>query len=210
MIDDPVQSMDPAKVHGLAKVLHDLGGTRQVVVFTHDTRLQRAFHNQELPVTVLEVERADRSAVTVRAETDPVAQAAADARALAKTRDLPAEAMAHVLPGICRTVLESAFVEASWVRLHRAGNPEHLAEEAVAGAITLMEIAALGLFGDAERTGDVYRELRRRCGPRAVDLLKQCQEGAHPTGTNLPDPRRFVEEIAAIAQNVRKPEEPQP
>lgn len=210
VIDDPVQSMDPAKVHGLAKVLHDLGGTRQVVVFTHDTRLQRAFHNQELPVTVLEVERADRSAVTVRAETDPVAQAAADARALAKTRDLPAEAMAHVLPGICRTVLESAFVEASWVRLHRAGNPEHLAEEAVAGAITLMEIAALGLFGDAERTGDVYRELRRRCGPRAVDLLKQCQEGAHPTGTNLPDPRRFVEEIAAIAQNVRKPEEPQP
>lgn len=51
VIDDPVPSMDPAKVHGLARVLHELGEHRQVVVFTHDTRLQRAFADQELPVT---------------------------------------------------------------------------------------------------------------------------------------------------------------
>ncbi|MFF7521052.1 AAA family ATPase [Streptomyces pseudovenezuelae] len=208
VIDDPVQSMDPAKVHGLAKVLHDLGETRQVVVFTHDTRLQRAFTNQELPVTVLEVERAGRSVVTVNRVTDPVRQALADARALIRTRNLPPVAMTHVLPSLCRAVLERAFSEAAWLRLHRAGMAEHEAEKTVAGAITLMGIAALGLFGDPTRTaGDVYRELRRRCGPRAVDLVRQCQEGAHPSGTSMPDPHRFVDDIKAVALTVRKPEE---
>ncbi|MFD3754505.1 AAA family ATPase [Streptomyces cyaneofuscatus] len=208
VIDDPVQSMDPAKVHGLAKVLHDLGETRQVVVFTHDTRLQRAFTNQELPVTVLEVERAGRSVVTVNRVTDPVGQALADARALIRTRNLPPVAMTHVLPSLCRAVLERAFSEAAWLRLHRAGVAEHEAEKTVAGAVTLMDIAALGLFGDPSKTaGDVYGELRRRCGPRAVDLVRQCQEGAHPAGTLMPDPQRFVDDIKAVALTVRKPEE---
>ncbi|MFI6287346.1 AAA family ATPase [Streptomyces sp. NPDC051018] len=207
VIDDPVQSMDPAKVHGLAKVLHDLGETRQVVVFTHDTRLQRAFTNQELPVTVLEVEREARSAVTVRRVTDPVGQALDDARALARTPNLPPAATTHVLAGLCRTVLERAFSEAAWLRLHRAGLTEHEAEKSVTAAVKLMDIAALGLFGDQSRTGDVYRELRRRCGPGAVDLIRRCQEGAHPSGTSIPDSRRFVDDIEAVARTVRKPEE---
>ncbi|WP_112466052.1 AAA family ATPase [Streptomyces triticisoli] len=210
VIDDPVQSMDPAKVHGLAKVLHDLGETRQIVVFTHDTRLQRAFTNQELPVTVLEVEREGSSAVTVRRVTDPVSQALADARALARTPNLPPVAMTHVLPGLCRTVLERAFSEAAWLRLHRAGLTEHEAEKTITVAVRLMDIAALGLFGDPSRTGDVYRELRRRCGPGAVDLIRRCQEGVHPSGTPMPDPLRFVGDIAAVAQTVRKPEETTP
>ncbi|WP_338672564.1 AAA family ATPase [Streptomyces sp. SCSIO 30461] len=207
IIDDPVQSMDPAKVHGLANVLHDLGETRQVVVFTHDTRLQRAFTNQELPVTVLEVEREARSAVTVRRVTDPVGQALDDARALARTPNLPPVAMTHVLPGLCRTVLERAFSEAAWLCLHRAGLTEHEAEKTVTAAVKLMDIAALGLFGDPSRTADVYRELRRRCGPGAVDLIRQCQEGAHPSGTSMLDPLRFVGDVATVAQTVRKPEE---
>ncbi|WP_432185784.1 AAA family ATPase [Streptomyces sp. Tue6028] len=210
VIDDPVQSMDPAKVHGLAKVLHDLGETRQVVVFTHDTRLQRAFKNQELAVTVLEVEREGRSMVTVRRVTDPVGQALDDARALVRTRNLEPVAMTHVLPGMCRTVLECSFTEAAGLRLHRAGLAEHEAEKAIVAAVTLMDIAALGLFGDASRTGEVYRELRRRCGPGAVDLVRRCQAGTHPSGTPMPDPRRFVNDIEAIAQTVRKPEEPTP
>ncbi|MBP8532154.1 AAA family ATPase [Streptomyces sp. MK37H] len=208
VIDDPVQSMDPAKVHGLAKVLHDLGETRQVVVFTHDTRLQRAFTNQDFPVTVLEVEREGRSAVIVRRVTDPVGQALADARALVRTPNLSPVAMTHVLPSLCRTVLERAFSEAAWLRLHRAGLAEHEAEKTVAGAVTLMDIAALGLFGDpSKRAGAVYREVRRRCGPGVVDLIRQCQEGAHPSGTSMPDPHRFVDDIKAVALTVRKPEE---
>ncbi|WP_414504789.1 AAA family ATPase [Streptomyces sp. NEAU-L66] len=206
VIDDPVQSMDPAKVHGLAKVLHELGESRQVVIFTHDTRLQRAFTNQELPVTVLEVEREARSAVTVRRATDPVDQALADARALARRPNLEPVAVTHVLPGLCRTVLERAFSEAAWLRLHRAGLTEHQAEKTVAAAVTLRDIAALGLFGDLSRTGDVYRELRKRCGPAAVNLVRRCQEGAHPSGTSMPDPLQFVREVKVVAQIVRKPE----
>ncbi|MFD5753330.1 AAA family ATPase [Streptomyces sp. NPDC127033] len=208
VIDDPVQSMDPAKVHGLAKVLHDLGETRQIVVFTHDTRLQRAFTGQELPVTVMEVERGRRSVVRARPVSDPIGQALADARALARTPDLPPVATTHVLPSLCRTVLERAFSEAAWLRLHRAGTAEHDAEKAVAGAVTLMDIAALGLFGDPSKGArDVYRELRRRCGPGAVDLVRQCQEGAHPSGTSMPDPHRFVTGVEDIALTVRRPEE---
>ena len=39
VIDDPVQSMDPARVDGLAHVLARTAKTRQVLVFTHDDRL---------------------------------------------------------------------------------------------------------------------------------------------------------------------------
>lgn len=206
VIDDPVQSMDPAKVNGLARVLHELGEHRQVVVFTHDTRLQRAFTSQELPVTVFEVERGESSKVKVKSVTDPVRQALDDARALASTTDLPAAARTHVLPSLCRIALENAFIEAAWIRHHRSGGPEHALQAAVTDADKLMKVAALALFSDAERTGDVYQKLRTLCGPRAVDLLKQCQNGAHATGTPITDPHRFVNDIEAIAQKVRKPE----
>lgn len=44
MIDDPIQSMDPARVDGLARVLEEVGRQRQLVVFTHDDRLpERSF-----------------------------------------------------------------------------------------------------------------------------------------------------------------------
>ncbi|WP_431961927.1 AAA family ATPase [Actinacidiphila sp. bgisy160] len=206
VIDDPVQSMDPAKVGGLAQVLHELGEHRQVVVFTHDTRLQRAFTSQELPVTVFEVERGESSKVRVRAVTDPVRQALDDARALASTTDLPAAARTHVLPSLCRIALENAFIEAAWIQHHRSGGPEHTLQAAVTDADKLMKVAALALFGDVGRTGDVYQRLRVLCGPHAVSFIKRCQNGAHAVGTAIGDPHRFVDEIEAIAQKVRKPE----
>jgi DNA repair exonuclease SbcCD ATPase subunit len=205
VIDDPVQSMDPAKVNGLAQVLHELGEHRQVVVFTHDTRLQRAFTSQDLPVTVFEVERAKSSKVKVKPVTDPVRQALDDARALASTSDLPSAARNHVLPSLCRIALENAFLEAAWIRHHRSGAPEDELQAAVGSADKLMKVAALALFGDAGRTGDVYRELRTLCGPRAVDLLKECQNGSHAMGAQITDPHRFVDDIEIMAQKVRKP-----
>ena len=42
VIDDPVQSMDPARVDGLARALEETARTRQVIVFTHDERLPEA------------------------------------------------------------------------------------------------------------------------------------------------------------------------
>ncbi|WP_411091910.1 AAA family ATPase [Streptomyces sp. 049-1] len=204
VIDDPVQSMDPAKVNGLAQVLHELGEHRQVVVFTHDTRLQRAFTSQGLPVTVFEVERATSSKVKVKPVTDPVRQALDDARALASTSDLPSAARTHVLPSLCRIALENAFLEAAWIRHHRSGAPGDELQAAVGSADKLMRVAALALFGDAGRTGDVYRELRTLCGPCAVDLLKECQNGAHAMGARIADPHRFVDDIETMTQKVRK------
>ncbi|WP_431951201.1 AAA family ATPase [Actinacidiphila sp. bgisy167] len=207
VIDDPVQSMDPAKVHGLAQVLHDLGEHRQVVVFTHDTRLQRAFASQELPVTVFEVERDKHSKVKVKPVTDPVKQALKDARALASTKDLPVTAQSHVLPSLCRIALENAFVEAAWIRHYRSGGSEQELQAAITDSDRLLKVAAVALLGHATETeDDVFRALAVLCGPRAEGFLKQCQRGAHPAGARITDPHRFVDEIEAIVAKVRKPE----
>ncbi|MFF8999280.1 AAA family ATPase [Streptomyces achromogenes] len=207
VIDDPVQSMDPAKVNGLAQVLHELGQHRQVIVFTHDTRLQRAFSSQELPVTVFEVERGEASRVRVRPVTDPVRQALDDARALAGTPDLPAAARTHVLPSLCRIALENAFLEAAWIRHHRGGGQGELLQAIVTDADRFAKLAALALFGDVARAADVYPKLRAMHGRHATDLVRQCQNGAHPAGAQITDPHRFVDEITSIAEKVRKPEE---
>jgi hypothetical protein len=71
-IDDPVQSMDPARVEGLARVLADAALTRQVIVFTHDDRLPEAVRRLGLPATVHNVTRRAKSVVEVRQTTDPV------------------------------------------------------------------------------------------------------------------------------------------
>ncbi|SBW20864.1 hypothetical protein FDG2_1828 [Candidatus Protofrankia californiensis] len=207
VIDDPVQSMDPAKVNGLAQVLHELGRQRQVVVFTHDTRLQRAFTSQELPVTMLLVERAEASRVKVRLVKDPVAQALEDAWALVRTRNLPAVARSHVLPSLCRIALENAFIEAAWIRHHRSGGgSEQILQAAVAKSDRLKEVAALALFGDVERADEVDQELRTLYGPYDVGLVRQCQEGSHSEGTQIADAHRFVRDIEAIVAKVRKPQ----
>ncbi|OEJ21560.1 hypothetical protein AS594_39180 [Streptomyces agglomeratus] len=206
VIDDPVQSMDPTKVHGLAQVLHEIGRHRQIVVFTHDPRLQKAFTDQELPVTVFQVTRGERSRVKVDRIDDPVAQAIGDARAIAATRGLPPETYSHVLPGLCRIALENAFLEAAWIRHHRTGGSEHDLQAAIDSAERFHEVAAFALFGDVERGSDVREEVRRRYGSPACSLIQQCQKGAHPDGTSIPNPHRFVTDVEALAQKIRKPE----
>ena len=62
VIDDPVQSMDPSRIDGLARVLHETAGKRQVVVFTHDDRLPEAVRRLAIPATVIEVTRREGSA----------------------------------------------------------------------------------------------------------------------------------------------------
>ncbi|MEU7725170.1 ATP-binding protein [Streptomyces sp. NPDC040724] len=75
VIDDPVQSMDPEKVEGLARVLHFCSLRRQVVVFTHDTRLQAAIRQLRAPVTIMQVSRQTGSVVRVTRTDDPVSLA---------------------------------------------------------------------------------------------------------------------------------------
>ncbi|WP_329218200.1 AAA family ATPase [Streptomyces sp. NBC_01485] len=206
VIDDPVQSMDPTKVHGLAQVLNEIGRHRQLVVFTHDPRLQKAFTDQELPVTVFQVTRGEKSRVKVDCVDDPVAQAIGDARAIAATRGLPPETYSHVLPGLCRIALENAFLEAAWIRHHRTGRSEQDLQAAIDSAERFQEVAAFALFGDVKRGNDVKEEVRRRYGSPACSLIQQCQKGAHPDGTSFPNPHRFVTDVENLAQKIRKPE----
>lgn len=103
IIDDPVQSMDPSKVDGLARVLHQISIDRQVIVFTHDDRLLQALRNLALPVTAFEVVRGDKSAVQVQPVADPVEQYLRDARALVKNSELPLDLVTVAVTG-CSTL----------------------------------------------------------------------------------------------------------
>lgn len=65
VIDDPVQSMDPTKVRGLAEVLEQVARHRQVIVFTHDDRLPTAIRHLNLNAHIHTVTRHPRSHLTV-------------------------------------------------------------------------------------------------------------------------------------------------
>ncbi|HET9216719.1 MAG TPA: AAA family ATPase [Terriglobia bacterium] len=71
LIDDPVQSMDTARVDGLARVLELVSKKRQVVIFTHDDRLPEALRRLQIPANIIEVLRSDRSVVELREVAQP-------------------------------------------------------------------------------------------------------------------------------------------
>ena len=102
VIDDPVQAMDPAKVDGLARVLHRAARTRQIVVFTHDDRLPEAIRRLRLDATMLHVDRRARSSVDVQVSRSPVQRYLDGARGYAQARPAPARGpgagRADVLP----------------------------------------------------------------------------------------------------------------
>ena len=119
VIDDPVQSMDPSRVDGLARVLENASADRQVIVFTHDDRLPEAVRRLDIPAEIVEVTRRDASVVDLRRALDPVGRYLEDALAVAGTADLPSSAAARVVPGLCRLGLEAACMEV--VRRRRLG-----------------------------------------------------------------------------------------
>lgn len=202
VIDDPVQSMDPAKVDGLARVLALLAEHRQVVVFTHDTRLPQALKYLRLPATVLTVDRRERSVVRVRSGDDPVKQALYDARALAKTRDLPGDVVARVLPGLCRTALEAALLEPARRRLLGAGLPHTEIEQHIAKARKLTELASLALYGEADRVGEAMSDLTRVYGTQAADHIRWCNKGTHEA-VPVHDVDDIIRRTADLAKAVR-------
>jgi hypothetical protein len=108
VIDDPVQSMDPAKVDGLARLLAQAGADRQVIVFTHDDRLPEAIRCPQLPATIWDVTRREGSVVELTKNDDPVGRYLDDARAMARTAELPKDVRAVVVAEYCRCALEAA------------------------------------------------------------------------------------------------------
>jgi energy-coupling factor transporter ATP-binding protein EcfA2 len=178
VIDDPVQSMDPARIDGLARALEETAHTRQVIVFTHDERLPEAVRRLAITSTILSITRRPKSVVEVRTALDPIRAHIEDALALVHTTELPVAVLRRLVPGFCRSALEAAFISLVRRRRLAAGRPHGDVEEELKGAGKLTPLAALALFDDKERGGDVMTRLNK-FGSWAGDVFKQCKDGAH-------------------------------
>lgn len=200
VIDDPVQSMDPAKVDGLARALARAAERRQVVVFTHDERLTEAARRLGLDATVLEVTRQPGSVVGIRESRDPVERHLDDARALARSEDVPREVADRVIPGLCRSALEAACSQV--VRRRRLGRGDaHAAIDSdLASAQTLYGQLSLALFDDPGKGSDVVRAVNNRWGDGAVRAVRDANRGVHETLDD--DPRDVVTRAAVLARQL--------
>ncbi len=178
LIDDPVQAMDPAKVDGLARVLSEVARQRQVVVFTHDDRLAEAIRRLDLPATVWEVQRRERSAVELRRSDDPVSRYLDDARAIAATPELPSDLRNELIATCCRSAIEAASqAKVRSVRLGR-GEPNRHVDEVLTGAHSTHQVMTLAVFDDRNRAPDLLRRLNQE-GQWAADAFQACRQGAH-------------------------------
>ena len=204
VVDDPVQSMDPRKVDGLARLLAKVAETRQVIVFSHDTRLPSALRFHRLKATVLEIGRQAHSVVTVTTASDPVERELSAARAISK--DLmergKLEILREVLPAQCRLALETALQEAVWRNLLSAGITYQNARDMIENANELIDLASLALFhAQRERTA-VYAEIRQRLGEDTSELIAQCNEAVRST-IPIPDPHALIKKTESAAKGLR-------
>ena len=190
MLDDPVQAMDPVRVDGLARVLHDLAQTHQVVVFTHDDRLSSAVRRLQIPATIVGVTRRPGSQVELKKSLDPIQGAIEDARAVELSGELPDEVRRRVVPGLCRQAIEAACLESGRRRLLAGGMSLDACEETWADADRVLPRVAIGLYGDAGRAADVYGTLNNKFGNWAADTVRDCNRMTHSgagKGTDLKD-----------------------
>jgi recombinational DNA repair ATPase RecF len=202
VIDDPVQSMDPAKVDGLARVLSSAAASRQVVVFTHDDRLPAALRQLQLPAAVWAVTRRERSVVSLKKVDDPVSRYLDDARALARTSELPETVRAVAVAGMCRGAIEAACVEVVRSRDLGAGVAHEEVERRLESAHSVQELMALALFGSASRGGEVVARVRELGGQACVQAFWDAKRGVHDPMQG--DLRRFVEDTERLTKELRR------
>jgi hypothetical protein len=183
VIDDPVQSMDPARVDGLARMLEKAAETRQVIVFTHDERLARSCRLLGIDAKIVEVTRRPDSVVELRPGKDPVSRYCDDAWAVAHSEDLDPEVRARIVGVFCRLAMEAACTEAVTRRRLANGEEYESIDALLDSAKGLAQLMALALFDDMERTKELTSRLDRGIGTWAVAAYRRVQEAAHkPVG----------------------------
>lgn len=200
VIDDPVQSMDPARVDGLARALEETAKNRQVIVFTHDERLPEAVRRLGIESRMFMVTRRPGSVVEVRKSLDPVRAHIEDALALVHTTDLPNPVLRRTVPGFCRAALESALISVIRRRQLLAGKPHSEVEEALAKGGKLTPLAALAFFDDRERGSEVMARVNKY-GGWAGDAFKQCNEGAHKEYAG--DLKQLINDSEKLAERIQ-------
>lgn len=196
IIDDPVQAMDPIRVDALAEILDEAAKDRQVLVFTHDERLADAVRRMRLRARIVRVDRRGNSRVELHECPSPARAHINDAKAVCRS-EVSQELKRRVVPVFCRSALEAAAVERFTRAELRNGSAAHEVGAKLDAAKTAMQTLALGLFGDSERSGEVFRHLNAK-SRSYTDCLKKCQEGAHDVGAN--DLESLVEDAERFAQ----------
>jgi hypothetical protein len=203
VIDDPVQSMDPARVDGLAKVLDSVARDRQVVVFTHDDRLPESVRRLEIDARVLGVTRRPGSRVEVHEELEPVARYLNDASVVARSERVPDEIVSQVVPGLCRSAIEAACVEAIRSRWLNAGVAHADIERRLADTKRTVVLAALALFDDADQGGAVMSRINT-WGRGLGDAFMWAREGAHiGSSGQRPAALAHIDNTRRLAQRLR-------
>lgn len=202
VIDDPVQSMDPEKVEGLARVLDACARDRQVVVFTHDTRLQQAIAHLGIKATVLRVSRQTNSVVRVETFTDPVKQALVEARDISCDPNLPQEVADHVLPAMCRVAVEAACLETARRRLRdEQGLGLKDIEERIASLERTKQYVSLALLGDDRLSA---RDAVERISPGGWALIDAFNSGAHEPLSTVDARKDLVARTKILATAIRR------
>ncbi|WNZ07468.1 AAA family ATPase [Streptomyces sp. 11x1] len=202
VIDDPVQSMDPEKVEGLARVLDACARDRQVIVFTHDTRLAQAVDHLGIRATVLHVTRGTDSVVGVETASDPVEQALTEARAVSLDPGVPQDVADHVLPAMCRRAVEAACLETARRRLrdeHGLGIRE--VEERIGSLDRTKTYVALALLGDERQQA---REAVERICPGGWALITVFNSGSHTPLPTVDSRKDLVRRTKALVAAVRR------
>lgn len=202
VIDDPVQSMDTQKVEGLATVLSECARRRQVVVFTHDTRLEQAITHLGIEATVLHISRESESVVTVEKRSEPVQQAFKDVRDLSYDQSLPQSVADRVIPAMCRIALEVACMETARRALrddHGLGLAE--IEERISPLVRTKEYVALALLGDSSGEPQTAVESLHAGG---WTLINELNAGSHPGLPTVDARKLLVKRTERLADAIRR------
>ena len=120
---------------------------------------------------------------------------------MARDDGLLAQVVWNVIPGICREGLEAACVDV--VRRRRLGRGEsHAAvERLLEGARTLIQKAALALFDDMGRSGEVSTRITREWGSTFTDAFRGANRGAHHRYRG--DLTSLINDCQGLAERIR-------
>ncbi|MFY1696718.1 AAA family ATPase [Solwaraspora sp. WMMA2101] len=201
IIDDPVQSMDPAKIDGLAEVLREVALTRQVVVFTHDDRLPEALRRLDVEADIREVTRREGSIVEIRRACDPADRYLDDARAVV-VADIPDEAKDLLVAGFCRSAIEAVSMDRYRTEQHRAGTPYQAIQQALGDAHGVKEVLSLGLFNRIVPRPELFTRLDRDYGRDASRTVQAVARAVHgcPSGMST---RQMLRHTTALVEGLR-------
>ncbi len=177
LIDDPIHALDEIKIDGLAEVLHEIGCSRQVVVFTHDSRLESALEALDLPAEVVRLERGPGSVVIVNEAEGPIEARLREASQLAQELRIPEAVRMAVVAGCCRTALEEAAVR--YYRRGAASGSVTVAEveESIESALTLWDRVGLARYGPGDKS--TAKKIEADYSLETRSLVKALSDAGH-------------------------------